>query len=107
MKLADKYIVRSDGSIQTVLDLAIGYRKSKKATLAVWHPLEGSDASGKFLMTKAVVSEVCQKPKTFNYILLIKRRNSDRTMVPKSMTSHCEFNSSIWYYPRLASLWMY
>lgn len=84
LKLADKYIVRSDGSIQTVLGLAIGYRKSKKATLTVWHPLEGSDASGKFLMTKAVVSEVCQKPKTFNYILLIKRWNSDRTMVPKS-----------------------
>ena len=95
MKLADKYIVRSDGSIQTVFGLAIGYRKSNKATLTVWHPLEGSDESGKFLVTKAAVSEVCQKPKTFNCILLIKRRNSDRSMVPKSMTSHCGFSSSI------------
>lgn len=45
LKLVDKYIVRSDGSIQTVLDLAIGYRKNKEPTLAVWHPLEGLDES--------------------------------------------------------------
>lgn len=94
MKLADKYIVESSENIQIVLGLEIEYKKSRKATLTVWHPMEGLDVSG-FLATELTVSEVCLKPKTFKCILLIKRRNFDRTMVPESMTSQYKFNSSI------------
>ena len=91
-KLADKYIVESSGNIQTVLGLEIEYRESRKATLTVWHPLIGSDALGKFLASEAAVSEVCLELKSSICILLSKRRNSERTMVLKSLTSQCDFN---------------
>ena len=91
-KLADKYIVESSGNIQTVLGLEIEYRESRKATLTVWHPLMGSDALGEFLAAEAAVSEVCLEPKSSICILLSKRRNSERTIVLKSLTSQCDFN---------------
>lgn len=48
-KLADQYIVESNGSTQTVIGICLDYRATKKATVSIWHPKYGVDEQGEYL----------------------------------------------------------
>lgn len=48
-KLADQYIVQSDGNINLVVGLSIEYRGTRKATLSTWIPMYGRDQEGEYL----------------------------------------------------------
>jgi hypothetical protein len=57
-KLAENYILGSDGNIQVVIGLNIEYKRSKKATISVWRPQYIKDGDGQeFLVSAQTISE--------------------------------------------------
>lgn len=60
-KLADHYIMESNGSIQTVIGIYLDYRGSKRATISIWRRSYGVDQQGQYLSAEeVVVSQVLQ-----------------------------------------------
>ena len=58
-KLADHYIMESNGSIQTVIGISLDYWSSKKATFSIWRRSYGVDQQGQYLTAdEVVVSQV-------------------------------------------------
>ena len=60
-RLADDYILGSDGNIRAVVCLDIEYKGSKEATLSVWRPhFETNEAGVKELVSQqTVTNQVC------------------------------------------------
>lgn len=59
-RLADDYILSTDGSINTVVCLDIDYKGLKKATFSVWRPTyEMKDGVMEFRSTPVVKAQVC------------------------------------------------
>jgi len=62
-KLADEYILESDGSIKMVLGINIDNRRTKKATVSLWRPSYGVDEAGTFLESRNIlVHQEFRKP---------------------------------------------
>jgi hypothetical protein len=60
-RIADDYILGSDGNIRAVVGLDIEYKGSKEATLSVWRPhFETNEAGVKELVSQqTVTNQVC------------------------------------------------
>lgn len=62
-RLADDYILGSDGNIRVVIGVDIEYRASKRASISVWKPqFTRNDAEEEELYTiQSVVDQVCPR----------------------------------------------
>lgn len=69
-RLADDYILGSQGNIQAVVGLDIEYKGSKEATLSIWKPHleENEDGVSELTARQSVINQVC-----FAYSMLTNR----------------------------------
>lgn len=59
-RLADDYILSTDGSINAVVCLDVDYKGSKKATISVWRPAyQTKDGAMEFRSTCVMKEQVC------------------------------------------------